>query len=270
MGSLLTAVASYLDIKSRKGRWLLRIDDLDGPRTAPGAIQAILDGLAAHGLIPDAAPSYQSQHLASYAAAAERLKSETFYCTCTRSQLRGVKVYPGTCRTHREARPYAALRLRVSPDNFALLDELREPRNIDAVTDVGDTMLQRRDGPWAYNFATAIDDGSNFERVVRGADLYDVTAAQVMLMRRLGLSVPSYAHLPLLCFADGTKLSKQSHAPALDNSRASANVAAALSLLGLDLPGPASEQSPAHWLHWAVPLFDLQALPKQLPAYVAD
>ncbi len=266
MGSLLTAVASYLDARQHGGQWLVRIDDLDQPRTVPGATDAILAALHAHELVPDGPVDYQSSHHSQYAAAADKLSDDLFFCTCTRAQLRGLNVYPGICREARHPADDAAVRLRAKAERFVLHDELQGARDIDTVRDVGDLIVRRRDGPWAYNFATAIDDGGVYDRVVRGADLLDVTAAQVAIMHRLGLQPPVYAHVPVLSFPDGRKLSKQNRAVPLDNHRATDNVAYVLSQLGLDTRS-AKAQTPGEWLRWALPRFTLSGVPQRLEPF---
>lgn len=246
MGSLLTALASYLDMQQRGGIWCVRIDDLDPPRQDRAFIPSILNALAAHGLRGDEPVRYQSAGERRYEDALDRLSADLFHCDCTRKALAQLPRYPGTCRHQRQPRPNCAIRLNTKDAAF------------------GDFIVRRRDGLWAYNFATAIDDGLDFNRIVRGADLEHVTTTQSHVIQRLGLMHPEYVHLPVLCYADGTKLSKQTGAPALDNEKALQNLRAALHYLGQSIP---ETRSVSETLRVAISAWRIERVPNPLAPY---
>ena len=267
MGSLITALASYLDAKVKCGQWYVRIDNLDPPREDPAATSEILASLQAHELQGERAIDYQSDHIPRYQQALNQLTDHLFYCTCSRKSLANQATYPGTCRGNTTPIADAAIRLRVSSAPITFIDAVVGRQTVDLTQEYGDFIVRRRDGLWAYNFATAVDDGSDATHVLRGQDLLDVTPPQIHLMNLLGLSVPAYSHIPLLCFADGTKLSKQTHAPPLDDSRAALNLRAALYYLGMNPPAQPSWLA-EQWLEWALAHWEKHDLPRQLPAYM--
>jgi len=235
-GSLVAALASWLDARAHGGRWLVRIEDVDAPRCAPGADRAILAQLAAFGLVPDAAPLWQSTRGAHYEAALVHLVGEgwAYPCGCARADIaqaraarglprerHGELAYPGTCRHGLHGKPARAMRLLTAPSITAPTEPLRidwHDRRLGAqhqnVSDaVGDFVLQRADGLWAYQLAVVVDDAAQgITHVVRGADLADNTPRQIHLQRVLGLPTPHYLHTPLVRSADGEKLSKQNGA----------------------------------------------------------
>jgi len=265
MGSLLAATASYLDARSRGERWLLRIDDLDTPRNVPGAEARILSALEAHGLRWDGTVDHQSAHTETYEAALESLivRELVFFCSCSRSQLAGFRRYPGTCRNRIHPAPATAVRVRTTERPVRFDDLIAGIRTENLSHTTGDFVIRRRDGVTAYQLATAVDDGADhIRRVVRGSDLLDNTPRQIYLMNLLGLQVPEYAHVPTLKNAAGQKLSKQSRAPELDNSRASANLATTLAYLGLQPPADASLWSVADLLRWGREHWSLTQVPR--------
>lgn len=232
-GSLVAALASYLDAKAHGGKWLVRIEDIDEARTVPGAAEAILECLAAFGMHWDGEVVWQSRRKALYEAAFARLGSHAYACGCTRREIAdsrigvasdGAAVYPGTCRIGlapgKTARAY---RLRVPEHASASISF--EDRWMGRVTqnlarEVGDFVLKRADGFWAYQLAVVVDDADQgVTDVVRGADLLDSTPRQIYLQRLLGLSTPRYLHVPVVTNAAGEKLSKQTGALALDLMR---------------------------------------------------
>jgi glutamyl-Q tRNA(Asp) synthetase len=235
-GSLVAALASWLDARAHGGRWLVRIEDLDTPRNVPGAAEAIVDQLARCGLTPDEPATRQSGRTALYAEALQRLASmgRAYPCGCSRRDLqrldgaavddgegRGERIYPGTCRNGLGGKAPRSMRLRVDGDGAAVswLDRRLGPRHQDVARDVGDFVLERADGVWAYQLAVVVDDAAQgITDVVRGEDLADSTARQILLQRLLGLPTPRYLHTPLVLAADGSKLSKQTGATALDLS----------------------------------------------------
>jgi glutamyl-Q tRNA(Asp) synthetase len=228
-GSVVAALASWLDARAHGGRWLVRIEDVDGPRTAPGAEHEILRQLHALGLVPDEPPVRQSQRGALYDAALQRLRNagHAYPCGCTKREIeaelaamgvpaeRGAeRVYPGTCRQGLNGKPARAWRLRVEPGTVIDWHDRRlGPQRQDIAREVGDFVLQRADGPWAYQLAVVVDDAAQgITHVVRGEDLADNTARQIHLQRLLGLPTPSYLHTPLVRDARGEKLSKSNGA----------------------------------------------------------
>lgn len=229
MGSLVAALGSWLDARAHGGRWLLRIEDLDPPREVPGAAHGIVQTLHACGLVPDEPAAWQSERQALYAAALRRLvvAGLAYECSCTRREIEETAathglppgVYPGTCRYGaRESRTERALRLRVAAGEIALDDRARGRFAQQMERDVGDFVLKRADGLWAYQLAVVVDDAEQrITDVVRGADLLDNTPRQIWLQRCLGLPTPRYLHLPVVTNAAGEKLSKQTGARALDD-----------------------------------------------------
>lgn len=218
-GSLVAAMASYLDARAHHGRWLLRIEDIDTPRVEPGADLFIMQQLHALGMHWDETPVWQSRRLALYQAAFERLEAagSVYGCACTRRMLKGGP-YPGTCRNGlAPGQPPRAWRLRVPEGIVHFTDRIQGPQSQDVAQEVGDFILRRADGLWAYQFVVVVDDSlQGITDVVRGADLLDSTERQHLLARCLGLRPPRMMHVPLVCDATGRKLSKQNHAPSLD------------------------------------------------------
>jgi glutamyl-Q tRNA(Asp) synthetase len=259
-GSMVAALASWLDARAHAGRWLVRIEDVDVPRTVPGADAAILRQLSDCGLLPDEPPRWQARQDAPYVAALQRLTSAgwAYPCGCTRRDLeliaarRGLApqrheelVYPGTCRRGLRGKPARAARLLVA----ASLDAPEKPLVIDwrdrrlgaqrqdVSRAVGDFVLRRADGWWAYQLAVVVDDAlQGVTHVVRGEDLADNTARQIHLQRRLGYPQPRYLHVPLVRGADGEKLSKQNGATGVDSTRPLEALRAAARVLDVDHP----------------------------------
>ncbi len=268
-GSLVAALGSWLDARAHRGRWLVRIEDTDAPRCVAGADEVILGQLAACGMVGDEAPQWQSAHGAAYAAALQRLVDggRVFACGCTRKEIDahwaalGVaaaadaeRPYPGTCRTGLHGKPARAWRFRVDAGADALVqwrDRRLGPQMQDVAQAVGDFVLRRADGLWAYQLAVVVDDAAQrITDVVRGEDLADNTPRQILLQRALGLPTPRYLHLPLVLAADGRKLSKQNGAQSLDLADPVAALQAAGAVLGLPrIEAP----SAGEWLARAVP-----------------
>lgn len=262
LGSLLAAVASYLDARREGLAWQVRLDDIDTPRNAPGADRAILSGLERHGLHWDGPVVRQSEHLDHYRQALDQLarQGRLFYCRCTRRMLRGVPVYPGTCRSRTAPATQAAVRVRVDDASVHFDDLLLGSQHFSLAASGGDFVVRRRDGLIAYQLATAVDDGApDITRVIRGRDLLATTPRQIFLMQCLNLTVPTYGHLPLMVNQAGRKLSKQNRARPLDPERAPHNLARVLNALGLP-EAPADADCEA-LLAWAVPRFSLAAVP---------
>jgi len=272
-GSLVAALASWLDARAWNdgvgGRWLVRIEDIDTPRCIAGAAQTILHQLAHCSLLPDDPPQYQSRHLERYARARDRLIAGdlAYPCGCSRKDIEQAlqaqgsvhqrhqeRVYPGTCRSGLHGKAAVAWRLRTDklPDEanteraglrmrgaqIDWTDRRLGPQHQDVATSVGDFVLQRADGPFAYQLAVVVDDADQqVSHVVRGEDLVDNTARQVVLQRLLGLPTPHYLHTPLVLAADGEKLSKQNGATAIETRQPLAALLHAAGALGL--PGHA-------------------------------
>jgi glutamyl-Q tRNA(Asp) synthetase len=239
-GSLVAALASWLDARAAGGRWLVRIEDLDAPRVQPGAADDILRTLEALGLTWDGAVVYQSLRLPLYREALEKLRNNTYWCGCTRREIAdsslglaadGAQIYPGTCRNGiAPGREPRALRVRASGDvEFA--DRLQGRQSQLLERDVGDFVLYRADGQYAYQLAVVVDDvEQGVTDVVRGADLLDSTPRQIYLQRLLGYPTPRYLHIPAAVNAAGEKLAKQTGAPPVSQGRGA--VRRALSFLG--------------------------------------
>jgi len=247
LGSLCTAVASWIDARAAGGAWYLRIEDIDPPREVPGADTAILQCLEAHDLSWDGPVLFQSQRSEVYAAALGQLRRDglTYPCACTRRALRAQGgPYPGTCRA-RPAPPAGphAIRFRVPEEPICFEDRLHRRQCESLPIGSGDFILKRRDGLWAYQLAVVVDDAAQgITDIVRGEDLLSSTARQIALQRALAYPTPSYLHLPLVVDAAGQKWAKQTGAPALDNAQARSNLHRALTLLGLQ----SDPQAPCH------------------------
>jgi glutamyl-Q tRNA(Asp) synthetase len=267
LGSLLAAVASYLDARANEGDWLVRIEDIDRPRTMPGAADAILHTLERHGLEWSGAPVRQSERTDLYRAALERLgrAGRTFHCTCSRSALADEPVYPGTCRARGEPTTAgSAIRIRVDDVAIAFDDEVQGRFTQALAHDVGDFVVLRRDGLFAYQLAVVVDDAEQrVDHVVRGADLLDNTPRQLFLGDALGLARPRHAHVPVLLGADGQKLSKQTFAASIDRRDPVDNLMTILDLLGQRPPSALRHESIDRALAWAVANWSLQRVPKE-------
>lgn len=255
-GSLVAALGSYLDARARDGEWLVRMEDLDPPRAAPGAAADILRTLESLGLHWDGAVLRQSERGDAYQAALAELErmGATYPCACTRreigdSTLAGVDgslVYPGTCRNGLPSgRTARATRLRVDDAAIEFDDAVQGRMRQQLATAVGDFVLRRADGLFAYQLAVVVDDAAQgVTDVVRGADLLDSTPRQILLQRLLGAPTPRYLHLPVATNAAGEKLSKQTRAPPIDRARPGAALVAALEFLG-QRPEPRLVDAPA-------------------------
>lgn len=250
-GSLVSALASWLDARAHRGAWLVRIEDVDGPRTVPGAAQDILATLERFGMVADEPPLWQSQRMARYREALEALQAGglVYPCGCTRKEIADsllhahsrntTLAYPGTCRSGLHGKPARAWRLRVRDGDAAVIrfeDRWQGTQTQNLATEVGDFVLRRADDQWAYQLAVVVDDAdAGITHIVRGADLMDSTARQIYLQRCLGVATPAYLHVPVVVNDQGEKLSKQNGATALDAREPLAALNAAARHLGLDL-----------------------------------
>ena len=271
-GSLVAALGSWLDARAAGGEWLVRIEDLDRPREEQGAVSAILSILEACGLEWDGSVEYQSRRIALYEAAMDRLRQSehAFPCACTRREIadstlrRGMEVvYPGTCRHGLpKGRGARAWRVRVGETTIDFADAVQGPQRQNLATEVGDFVVLRADGFFAYQLAVVVDDADQgVTHVVRGADLLDSTARQIFLQRMLSLPSPNYAHLPVATNAAGEKLSKQTLATAISETTLSASIHDALKFLGQDPPSSLQFASPRELLDWAIPHWSMARVP---------
>jgi glutamyl-Q tRNA(Asp) synthetase len=261
-GSLVAAVASWLDARVVGGRWLVRMEDLDRPRCEPGAADIILHQLEAYGLHWDGAVLAQSTRDPSYVAALDCLKQQdlAYPCACTRAQLaqaprnaEGDILYPGTCRSGLPPGTTArAWRVRVPDAVVRFHDRIRGNLQQNLAREVGDFIVKRADKLFAYQLAVVVDDAfQGITHVVRGADLLWNTPRQIVLQTLLGLPTPSYSHVPLITNATGQKLSKQTRAPALPEYGRSGVLAQALAALDHPPPAELSGSTPDELLAWA-------------------
>ncbi|MEP6677748.1 MAG: tRNA glutamyl-Q(34) synthetase GluQRS [Betaproteobacteria bacterium] len=239
-GSLVAALASYADARAHGGRWLVRIEDVDEPRAQPDAYDAIVAALARHGFAWDGPVVRQSERTAHYAAALAQLEERdlAYPCACSRRDLQsapvgtaGDHIYPGTCRdgiaASRNARSARSWRVRVGDAVIGFTDRLQGPQEQDLGRDVGDFVIRRADGLFAYQLAVVVDDAAQaISDVVRGADLLASTPRQIHLQRVLALPVPTYLHVPVALDRAGLKMSKQAHAAALPDTPLRSLVAA--------------------------------------------
>ena len=268
-GSLVAALASWLDCRHAGGRWLLRMEDLDQPRVIPGAADTILRQLEAFGLEWDGPVVYQRTRLELYKDSLRKLEPHSYSCACTRKELEdsalaidGSRIYPGTCRAGlakekaaRQAPP--AVRLRTGADPVRFTDRVQGAITQSVESEVGDFVLVRADGIFAYQLAVVVDDAAQgITDVVRGADLLDSTARQITLQRLLGLPTPRYLHVPVATNAAGEKLSKQTRAA----DAAEGDLARALEFLGMNA---AHGYSPRELLGWAIQDWDVARIPRK-------
>ena len=242
-GSLVAAVASWLDARAAGGEWLVRIEDVDRPRTVPGAADEILRALEALGLTWDGEVVRQSERTALYDAALERLRQagHVYRCRCSRreiadSAIHGIEgaIYPGTCRGRAVPEDEPAAVRAIAPEQAIQLEDRVQGAIIQKVSrDIGDFVLKRRDGLHAYQLAVVVDDAEQgVTDVVRGADLLWSTPRQIALQRWLGYPTPRYMHVPVAADRAGEKLSKQTNAPAIDVADALHELRRALRFLG--------------------------------------
>lgn len=218
-GSLIAALGSYLQARALRGRWLVRIEDIDPPREVPGAADTILKQLEHYGLHWDGDVLWQSHRQDAYRAALAWLQQQglSYYCTCTRSRIQQIGgFYDGHCRTLGNGPQNAAMRLVQNNPVLSFQDGLRGQLHADEALAREDFIIHRRDGLFAYNLAVVVDDHfQGVTEIVRGADLIEPTVRQISLYQQFGWPVPGYIHLPLALNEQGSKLSKQNHAPAL-------------------------------------------------------
>lgn len=272
-GSLVAAVGSYLEARSHQGVWLVRIENLDPPREVAGAAREILATLEVLGMEWDGEVIYQSRRNEVYQAALAVLQQQglLYPCVCSRkeiadSSISGIDgpIYPGTCRSGLPAgkRSSTALRVLTHDEPIEFRDALRGPIRQQLTSTIGDFVLRRADGIYAYQLAVVVDDAAQgITHVVRGADLLDSTPRQIYLQQLLGYSTPAYLHLPVVTNARGEKLSKQTQATAVDVSSPVVQLIAAVRFLGQTPPMELADSSIASFWQWALENWQAQKIP---------
>ncbi|MEC7546403.1 MAG: tRNA glutamyl-Q(34) synthetase GluQRS [Thalassolituus sp.] len=267
-GSLLAALASYLDARHHSGQWLVRIEDLDPPREDPTATDSILSILDTYGLHWDGDVVYQSQRSELYQAALERLRDQgdAFPCACSRKQLAG-QLHHGVCATPNNSDH--AWRFLCPTGDITLTDGLQDNHCYNLADEIGDFVIRRRDSLWSYQLAVVIDDAAqNITHVVRGIDLIDSTVRQHLIQNTLNLHVPAYSHIPVAVESNGQKLSKQNLALPLSAAHASDTLWQALQWLRQSPPDELRTETVSNLLTWATEHWQIEALRglRSLPA----
>ncbi|PRB79854.1 tRNA glutamyl-Q(34) synthetase GluQRS [Pseudomonas sp. MYb185] len=265
-GSLLAAVASYLDARHHQGHWLVRIEDLDTPRNIPGASEHILRTLEAYGLHWDGEVVRQSERLVLYQDVIDHWLStgQAYHCDCSRREIIAHDgVYPGTCRERQlPAASDHAVRVKVSPQELGFDDRLQGRFSQNLASSSGDFIVRRRDGIIAYQLAVVVDDiAQGVTDIVRGADLLDSTPRQLWLYRLLQQPAPRYLHVPLIMRHEGEKLSKRLGSTPLEPEQASATLHRALRILTPQPPAELGAAPVAEQLQWAIAHWQPQRLP---------
>ncbi len=270
----MAAVGSFLQARSQGGLWLVRMEDLDRPREIPGAADAILHSLEAFGLYWDREVVFQSRRDEAYSAALRELvRNEVAYgCACSRKEVADAilalggtpGVYPGSCRKGLPAgRRSRTIRVNVTGQHIGFEDKLQGALAQTLERDVGDFVIRRADGLFAYQLAVVVDDAEQgITEVVRGSDLIDSTPRQIYLQRLLGAPTPTYLHLPVAVNARGQKLSKQTHAAPIDPARPLPALIRALTFLGQNPPAELSQGDRDSFWRWAIGHWD----PAHIPA----
>lgn len=266
-GSLLAALASFLDARAHRGRWLVRMEDLDRARASAGAADQILRTLDAFHLHWDDPVTFQSQRFDAYQEALVQLRHKglTFECCCSRQRIQRLPgVYDGHCReTAPTTGTRTSIRLRVPDRVYRFDDQIQGAYQQNLAHQCGDFVLLRRDAIPAYQLAVVVDDAwQGVTDIVRGYDLLDSTPRQLYLQAVLDLPRPRYAHIPLACTCSGQKLSKQNLARPLQPSHAREMIHQALRCLGQQPPGELITASPEEQIRWAIGAWDIQAVPK--------
>lgn len=266
-GSLLAAIASYLDARSNNGIWLVRMEDLDPPREPAGAGEMILQQLSSLGLEWDGDVLYQSSRLEAYKQILQQLQERNlcYNCDCTRNQIREMgNVYNGSCRQRSfQAEQEFAVRLKTEAVSIAIDDLVQGHYEQNIARDVGDFIIRRKDGLFAYQLAAVVDDEfQDITHIIRGFDLIDSTPRQIYLQRLLNFKQPHYAHIPIIVNQQGQKLSKQHFAPAIDTDNALLLIHRTLKFLGQSPPESRQFHKPQALLRWAIENWDIQAVPK--------
>ncbi len=272
-GSLIAALASYCEAKTQGGKWLVRMEDLDKPREVAGAADHILKTLETFGFEWDGEVIYQSHRNHLYQEALNQLQAASliYKCDCSRKEIadsaeHGIDglIYPGICR-HKEAlRTPSASRVIVDAKPILFTDAIQGSIEQTLAQDVGDFVLKRADGLYAYQLAVVVDDfEQGVTHILRGADLLNSSPRQIYLQQLLRYPTPEYAHIPIANNANNEKLSKQTLAPAIDGSQASTLLKQALAFLGQDPPMDLVQCNPTEILQWAKQHWDIKKIPHQ-------
>jgi glutamyl-Q tRNA(Asp) synthetase len=273
-GSLLAAVGSYLNVKSRGGHWLVRMEDLDPPREQAGAADTILRTLEAYSLEWDESVIYQSQRSEVYEQAIERLaeKGLTYFCQCSRKEIAadaepGIDGprYSGTCRNLNLGSRNNSLRIKVPDKMISIEDAIQGTIRQNLERDLGDFVIRRRDGLYSYQLAVVVDDAAQgISEVCRGTDLIDSTPRQRYLQQVLGFDTPEYFHLPVAVNDQGQKLSKQTHAAPVPVKGGSQELERVLRFLGQNLPAELTGAPPAELIEWGVNYWAPSTIPRKM------
>jgi glutamyl-Q tRNA(Asp) synthetase len=264
-GSLVAAVGSFLQARSRAGKWLIRMEDLDPPREVAGSAERIIADLAAFGMVSDEPVIYQSNRLPVYERLLRNLLESklAFQCGCSRRDLPDSGIYPGTCRQGiPKGRIARSVRLISDSAHIEIHDAIQGIYSQDLEHEVGDFIIRRGDGLIAYQLATPVDDAwQRITEVVRGADLLASTPRQIHVQRMLGLPTPAYAHLPVVMNKDGNKLSKRTMADPVAGTDRVTSLRACLDFLG-HAPPPDVTDLDQMW-RWAIDNWRLSRVPAQ-------
>ncbi len=281
-GSLIAALASYLDAKHHHGQWLVRIEDIDPPREEPGASQAILESLRRHELYWDGDILYQSSRLSAYESLFSQLKEDTYFCTCSRPRLLELRgIYDSRClHTPPQIEEHTLCSTRLRLDRLSSAErslaehyeDIFQGQQHYPLKDVGDFILKRKDGLFAYQLAVVIDDiYQGITHIIRGSDLLSSTSRQRYLMQRLAqvldhkVTLPTYGHIPVITNSKGQKFSKQHKSPSINNSNAFNNLYEALQFVGHSPPDNVRQQQNIHsLLQWGISHWDRKLIPHRL------
>lgn len=264
-GSLVTALASYLEAKSRNGLWLIRIEDLDPLREPPEATGQILASLDAHGLFSDEPVRFQSDQHEAYHSATELLlkKGSAYRCACSRKQLQANQGHHPHCRSSEKTtsnRPFA-IRFALHNEQCHWQDQLLGPQHQFVQAEIDDPVILRKEGFFAYQLAVVVDDiDQGITNVVRGSDLLDMTAQQLQIYQAMAAEPPHWLHIPIIVNSQGQKLSKQTHAPALDDHTPVRNLHSAFSALGQHPPESLLAESIDTLLDWGTKHWNRRAI----------
>lgn len=275
-GSLLTAVASYVDARRHAGQWLVRMEDLDPPREQPGAATSILNALEAHHLFWDGPVLFQSRRDSAYRDALDHLTQLhlLYPCSCSRQRLKGSSAYDSYCLSHPPTSDPTALRITIPRDGSALIafDDIFQQTQIQDLQKVsGDFIVRRKDGLFAYQLAVVVDDiFQKVTHIIRGSDLLSSTGQQCYLFQRMGAQAPTMGHLPILVNSEGQKLSKQTFATPINSSQAPENLFRCLQLLGQNPPSLLTQTDCSDILSWAVKHWRRTAVPSTLSIEVGN
>jgi glutamyl-Q tRNA(Asp) synthetase len=266
-GSLVTALGSYLQAKANKGRWLVRIEDIDPPREIPGASDAILRCLEAHQLFWDDKVIYQSAQSELYNQKIEYLHQQglTYFCQCTRAQLSSLTADQIChCAAYELAPDGCALRFKYQSTNLQFFDQLLGQVKVKSEALASHFAIKRKDGLFAYQLAVVVDDiQQGITEVARGADLLDATLYQIALYEAFNAPIPDFLHFPVVLSEQGKKLSKQNHAEEVSANLVESNLINALNFLGLSPPLEVQQDSPQNILQWAIAHWDLSQIGTQ-------